>query len=183
TAASSGRVVAAHAGTAEGMRRATLAGVKTIEHGDDGTLEVFRLMKEKGVALCPTLAAGDAISRYRGWDGRPETEPQRIKEKKESFRLALESGVTIIAGGDVGVFPHGENARELELMVEYGMAPLAVLRSATAVNAAVFELPELGLLQPGFLADIIAVEGDPLEDIHSLRKVALVMKDGVVVRH
>ncbi|MCB9292231.1 MAG: amidohydrolase family protein [Lewinellaceae bacterium] len=182
TARSSGRGVAAHAATAEGMRRAALAGVETIEHGDGGTAEVFQLMKEKGVALCPTLAAGDAILRYRGWDGRPETEPERIKQKKKSFQLALESGVTILAGGDVGVFEHGENVRELELMVEYGMPPLEVLRAATAVNAEAFHLPELGRIREGFLADLIALEGNPADDISSLRKVRLVMKDGVLYR-
>ncbi len=181
-ARSSGRGVVAHAATAEGMRRAALAGLETIEHGDGGTAEVFQLMKEKGVALCPTLAAGDAIMRYRGWDGSPETEPERIKQKKESFKLALESGVTIVAGGDVGVSEHGENVRELELMAEYGMAPLKVLRSVTAVNAEVFHLPELGRIRVGFLADIIAVEGNPLDDISSLRKVGLVMKDGVLYK-
>ena len=177
-ARSSGRGVAAHASTAEGMRRAALAGVETIEHGDGGTAEVFKLMKEKGVALCPTLAAGDAIMRYRGWDGSPETEPERIKQKKQSFKLALESGVKIIAGGDVGVFEHGENARELELMVAYGMKPLDVLRSVTNVNAEVFHLPERGSIRKGYLADLIAVEGNPLEDISALRKVQLVMKGG-----
>ena len=181
-ARSSGRAVVAHASTAEGMRRAALAGVETIEHGDDGTAEVFQLMKERGVALCPTLAAGDAILRYRGWEGSPETEPERIKQKKKSFKLALESGVKIVAGGDVGVFEHGENARELELMVEYGMEPLEVLRSATSGNAEVFHLPELGRIQKGFLADIIAVQGNPLSDISSLREVRLVMKDGVVYK-
>ena len=177
-ARSSGRGVAAHASTAEGMRRAALAGVETIEHGDGGTAEVFKLMKEKGVALCPTLAAGDAIMRYRGWDGSPETEPERIKQKKQSFKLAMESGVKIIAGGDVGVFEHGENARELELMVAYGMKPLDVLRSVTNVNAEVFHLPERGSIRKGYLADLIAVEGNPLEDISALRKVQLVMKGG-----
>lgn len=181
-ARSSGRGVAAHAATAEGMRRAALAGVETIEHGDGGGAEVFQLMKERGVALCPTLAAGDAILRYRGWDGSPGMEPERIKEKKRSFRLALESGVTIVAGGDTGVFEHGENARELELMAEYGMAPLDVLRSATAVNAQVLHLPELGWIKKGFLADLIAVEGNPLEDISNLRKVRLVMKDGALYK-
>ncbi|MCB0567943.1 MAG: amidohydrolase family protein [Phaeodactylibacter sp.] len=181
-ARSSGRGVVAHASTSEGMRRAILAGVETIEHGDDGTAEVFRLMKEKGVSLCPTLAAGDAILRYRGWDGSSETEPERIRQKKQSFKLALESGVAIVAGGDVGVFEHGENARELELMVAYGMPPLDVLRSVTSVNAEVFHLPELGRIREGALADIIAVEGNPEADISSLRKVRLVIKDGVVYK-
>ena len=143
---------------------------------------MFQLMKEKGVALCPTLAAGDAILRYRGWDGSPETEPERIKQKKKSFKLALESGVKILAGGDVGAFEHGENVRELELMVEYGMPSMQVLQSVTAVNAEAFHLPELGRIRKGFLADIIAVEGNPLSDISNLRKVRLVMKDGVVYK-
>lgn len=181
-ARSSGRGVVAHAAAAEGMRRAALAGVETIERGDGSTAEVFQLMKEKGVALCPTLTAGDAILRYRGWDGSSETEPERIKQKKKSFKLALESGVKILAGGDVGVFEHGENVRELELMVEYGMPSMQVLQSVTAVNAEAFHLPELGRIRKGFLADIIAVEGNPLSDISNLRKVRLVMKDGVVYK-
>ncbi len=140
TAKSSGRPVVAHASTAEGMRRAILAGVETIEHGDGGTPEIFQLMKEKGVALCPTLAAGDAVSQYKGWKKGSEPEPERVKKKRESFKNALASGVTILAGGDVGVFAHGDNARELEMMVEYGMKPLAVLQSVTSVNAKAFHL-------------------------------------------
>ncbi|MEO7991277.1 MAG: amidohydrolase family protein, partial [Chryseolinea sp.] len=130
TAKSSGRPVVAHASTAEGMRRATLAGIETIEHGDGGTPEVFALMKEKGVALCPTIAAGDAVSQYKGWKKGIEPEPSRIALKRTSFKEALKAGVTICAGGDVGVFAHGDNARELEMMVEYGMPMLDVLKSA-----------------------------------------------------
>lgn len=179
TAKSSGRPVVAHAATAEGMRRATLAGVETIEHGDSGTKEIFDLMKAKGVALCPTIAAGDAILQYRGWK-KGDAEPERIRQKRQSFKWALESGVTIVAGGDVGVFKHGDNARELELMVEYGMKPLDVLRSATSVNAKVFHLSELGKIQTGFLADLIAVQGKPEQQISDIRKVKLVMKNGVI---
>jgi len=180
-AASSGRPVVAHAATAEGMRRATLAGVQTIEHGDGGTAEVFELMRENDVAWCPTLAAADAILRYRGWDGR-SPEPERLRSKRLTFQAALDAGVTIVAGGDSGVFRHGDNARELELMVDYGMTPLAVLRSATSVNAEVFGLPRVGRIVVGAVADLVAVDGDPTRDIGSLEAVRLVIKSGVVHR-
>ena len=177
---SSGRQVVAHASSVEGMRRATLAGVATIEHGDGGTKEIFDLMAKNGVALCPTLAAGDAILQYRGWKKGVEPDPERIVNKKQSFKKALDAGVTICAGGDVGVFTHGDNARELIMMVEYGMTPLAVLQSATSVNAKLFDREnQLGRIEKGLLADIIAVEGNPLEEIQVLKKVTFVMKDGV----
>ncbi|MBA3274116.1 MAG: amidohydrolase family protein, partial [Chthoniobacterales bacterium] len=141
TARSSGRATVAHATTPEGMRRAINAGVETIEHGDDGTAEVFRLMKEKGVALCPTVAAGDAILRYRGWRKGVDPEPPRITAKRASMKAAREAGVTFVMGGDVGVFTHGENALEMELLVnEYGFTPIEVLRQVTSGNAAVFHL-------------------------------------------
>jgi imidazolonepropionase-like amidohydrolase len=181
TAASSGRPVVAHATTAEGMRRATLAGVQTVEHGDNGTLEVFQLMKEKGVAFCPTLTADEAMSEYNGWKKGSTPEPARIKEKRETFKLALKSGVTICAGSDVGVFAHGQNARELELMVDFGMSPLEVLRSATSINAKVFHVEkETGQLLTGLRADIIVVKGDPSKEISSLRAIQWVMKDGTI---
>lgn len=183
TATTAGKYVVAHASTPEGMRRAIKGGVETIEHGADGTLEIFKLMKEKGVALCPTLAAGDAISRYNGWKKGTEPEPERITNKKKSFKLALESGVDIVFGGDVGVFTHGENYREMELMVEYGMQPLDVLTAATSTNARIFHLDNLGKLQKKFLADIIAVEGDPSKDIKAIRKVNFVMKDGEIYKN
>jgi imidazolonepropionase-like amidohydrolase len=177
-ARSGGRQVVAHASTAEGMRRAILGGVTTIEHGDNGTLEIFKFMKEKGVALCPTLAAGDAMEQYKGWKKGIDTDTERIRAKKNSFTLALQSGVTICFGGDVGVFPHGDNAREMEMMVDYGMKPLQALRSATSVNADVFELNDRGRIKPGLLADLIAVQGDPSIDIHNIRNIRLVMKQG-----
>ncbi|MGV3539865.1 MAG: amidohydrolase family protein [Rufibacter sp.] len=182
-ARSSGRPVVAHASTPEGMRRAAEAGVETIEHGDNGTPEVFRLMATKGVALCPTLAAGDAILQYNGWRKGLDPEPARITQKRESLKAALAANVTLCVGGDVGVFAHGDNARELELLVEYGVPPLDVLRTATAGNAKLFHLNhKLGSIRPGLLADIVAVTGDPSRDINALRRVNLVMKGGKIYR-
>ena len=182
-AASSGRKVVAHAATPEGMRRAIMAGVSTIEHGDNGTAEIFRLMKTKGVALCPTLAAGDAVSQYKGWKKGLEAEPERISNKRKTFAMALDAGVTICMGGDVGVFKHGDNAREMEMMVDYGMKPIDVLRSATSVNAAVFGYAgKIGSIKTGLLADMIAVEGDPTVDIKNIRKIKMIMKGGKLVK-
>jgi len=182
TAHSAGCRVSAHATSKEGMRRATLGGVDTIEHGDGGDIEIFRLMANKGVALCPTLAASEAMSKYRGW--RPGTEePAALRSRRSGFKEALEAGVIIANGSDAGVFAHGGQARELELMVAYGMTPVQALRSATAVNAKVLGWQDrLGTIRPGLLADLIAVEGDPLRDISALRRVELVMKGGVVHR-
>lgn len=178
----SGRLVSAHASTAEGMRRAVMAGVDTIEHGDDGTPEVFRLMARRKVALCPTLAAGDAISQYRGWKKGKQPEPPRIAAKRRSFKAALSARVPMCSGSDVGVFAHGDNARELELMVDYGMRPVDALRAATSANARILRLPELGAVRPGLIADLVAVQGNPMKDIRALRAVRLVMKGGVLVR-
>lgn len=180
-AESSGRRVVAHASTPDGMERAARAGVRTIEHGDGGTAETFALMAELGVAFCPTLAAGDAISRYGGWRKGTDPEPARVRNKRSSFVIALESGVEICFGGDVGVYPHGDNIRELELMVEYGMTAADVLRIATSGNAAIFELHDRGRVEPGLLADLVAVRGDPSYDIRALRSVELVMKGGEVI--
>jgi len=182
-AASSGRYVVAHASTAEGMRRAIEAGVRTIEHGDGGTSEVFELMATRGVALCPTLAAGDAVTRYAGWRKGVDPEPERIRNKRASFALALRLNVPICFGGDVGVYSHGDNVIELELMNEYGMEAIQVLRAATSRNAAFFDIDDsVGAVRAGLLADLIAVDGDPSTDISALRSVRLVMKGGTIYR-
>lgn len=182
TARSAGRGVVAHASTAEGMRRATLAGVETIEHGDGGTPEVFRLMKQHGVALCPTVAATDATSQYRGWKRGQGPDPERVLAKHRAVQAARQAGVTFAVGGDVGVFAHGDNARELELLVQdYGFTPLEVLRGVTSGNARLFHLADRGRLAPGLLADLVAVAGDPTQHMEALRQVKLVLKGGVVV--
>lgn len=180
-AKSSGRLTVAHASTKEGMRRAILGGVSTIEHGDEGDEEIFKLMKEKGVAFCPTLAAGDATSQYNGWKKGTDQKPVKIIAKEKSFAAALRSGVVICMGGDVGVYTHGTNAREMELMVDYGMKPLEVLKAATSINAQVFGYSDkIGSLKKGLLADLIAVDGDPSIDITTIKKLLLVMKDGKI---
>lgn len=182
-ASSSGRIVAVHSSTKEGMLRAIRAGVTTIEHGQGGDDTVFQLMHARGIALCPTVSAVEAIAGYHGWRKGNDPDPEAVTRAKRSFAAALRADVTILMGGDVGVFPHGDNAREMELMVEYGMTPLNVLRSATSVNARVFGIGDsLGNIRPGYLADIIVVQGDPSRDIHAVRAVKLVMKDGVIYR-
>jgi imidazolonepropionase-like amidohydrolase len=182
-AESSGRYVVAHAQTEEGMIRSIMAGVETIEHGDFGNRQIFSMMAENNVAFCPTLAAVESILTYRGWLKGKDTPPDRVRQKQKSFRAALESGVKICFGGDVGVFSHGDNVKELELMVEYGMSTLAALRSATSLNAEIFHLDDkVGAIKEGMLADIIVVRGNPLQNISVLRQVEFVMKDGKVFK-
>jgi imidazolonepropionase-like amidohydrolase len=183
TAHSIGRPVAVHTTTPEGMKRAILAGVDTIEHGDSGTPEVFKMMAEKGVALCPTLAAGYSTSMYSGWQPGVGQEPQGIQRKRQTFKMALDAGVTIASGSDVGVFTHGEEAREIELMVQYGMDPIAALKSATSIDARVMRMDnQIGRVAQGLQADLLAVDGDPTKDMAVLHKVKLVMKAGTIYK-
>jgi imidazolonepropionase-like amidohydrolase len=183
TARSVGVPVAAHATSKEGMRRAALAGVATIEHGDGGDVEVFKLMAERGVALCPTLTAFEASARYAGYHPGTDPEPARLKRARATFKIALGAGVTIANGSDMGVFAHGEGARELELLVDFGMKPVDALRASTSIAAKTLRLDDrLGAIKPGLRGDLICVEGDPTQDIKALRQVKLVMKDGVLYR-
>lgn len=183
TARSSGRYTVAHATTPESMQRAVLGGVETIEHGSTGDAETFALMRDRGVAWCPTLAAGEAISMYQGWQKGVDADPKRVIDQRRAFKLALEAGVIMCAGSDVGVFDHGDNAWELELMVEYGMNPVDVLRSATSINAKLLHMEnDIGQVREGWVADLIAVKGNPLEIISSLRQVSFVMQEGRIVK-
>lgn len=180
-AAASGVKVAAHAGTAEGMRRAVRAGVATIEHGDAGDADIWRLMAERQVGLCPTMAAVQAIARYSGWkDG--DTPTPRMTQKRDGLRAAIAAGVPICVGGDTGVFAHGDNAWEIELLVAAGMTPAAALRAATSGNAKMLGLDDrLGAIRKGWFADLVAVDGDPTRDIHAVRTVRMVMQAGRLV--
>ena len=178
-----GRPVAAHSMHDEAMRRCVIAGVDTIEHGYGGTRETFRMMAEKNVALCPTLTVAEAVSEYfQGYVRGTSNPTPRMEEAANAFRLAREEGVVIGCGSDVGPFTHGTNARELEWMVKLDMPPREALIAATSVAAKIIRRGDLGEIREGFLADLVAVEGDPLADISAIAKVRFVMKDGVVFR-
>ena len=177
-----GRPAAVHATTAEGMMRAVRAGADTIEHGYGGTEAVFKAMAARRVALCPTIAASEAYARYfQRWNGE-EPAPESVQENRRSFRLAMKAGVPICMGGDVGVFTHGENWREMEAMQAAGMPAAQVLVAATSGNARILRLADRGAIRPGLLADLVAVDGDPTRDLSAVRKVRLVMKGGRLVR-
>jgi imidazolonepropionase-like amidohydrolase len=180
---SSGRYLVCHAKSKEAMRRAILAGAETIEHGDYVDEEIAQLMKQHNVTYYATLGAVDAIQQYRGWKKGKDPEPALVQQKKKSFKIALDAGVNIGMGGDVGVYHHGENVYEMELMLEYGMKPLDILKAATSVNAKALHMEnEIGAIAPGLLADIVVVNGDPTKKISDARNVVLVMKDGVIYR-
>src|SRR2546427_2561284 len=177
TAKSAGVPIAVHANTAEGMRRAALAGVETIEHGGEGTSETFKLMAERHVALCPTLTAGAGPWPPSGPDA------PAVVRKRASFKAARDAGVTILNGSDVGTFPHGDNAREIEAMVTYGMPIVDALKSATSTAARVFHMEnQIGRVKEGLFADLVAFDGDPTKDISALRRVKLVMKNGTIYK-
>ncbi|HET6941103.1 MAG TPA: amidohydrolase family protein, partial [Sphingomicrobium sp.] len=177
-----GRMVAVHATTPEGMRRAILAGADTIEHGYGGTAQIFRLMHDRNVALCPTLAASEAYARYfEKWSGE-EPAPESVQENRRSFQLAMKAGVEICMGGDVGVYKHGENWLEMDAMRRSGMSASHVLTAATSGNARIFHLTDRGNVRQGLLADLVAVEGDPARDVSAIRNVTLVIKGGKLVR-
>ena len=180
---SSGRVMVCHAKSKEAIRRSVLAGAVTIEHGDFLDEEIGKLMKEHQVIFMPTIAAVDKITQYRGWKKGIDPDPENVVRKKLSFKAALTSGVTIGMGGDVGVFPHGDNVMEMELMAEYGMPNLDILKAATSVNARAMNWQDkLGHIKEGFLADLVVVKGNPLENISQIREVKFVMKDGVIYK-
>ncbi|MCS6973071.1 MAG: amidohydrolase family protein [Cyclobacteriaceae bacterium] len=182
-ARSSGRYLVCHAKSKEAIRRAVMAGAETIEHGDYLDEEIAQLMKQHGVTFFPTLGAVESIQRYRGWRKGTDADPALVQQKKKSFAIVYRAGVTIGLGGDVGVYPHGENVYELELMVEYGMSAIDALRAATSVNARTLHMEnEIGSIKPGMLADLVVVKGNPLKSISDLRQVRWVMKDGVVYR-
>jgi imidazolonepropionase-like amidohydrolase len=182
-ARSSGRYFVCHAKSKEAMKRAILAGAETIEHGDYLDEEIAQLMKEHHVTYFPTLGAVDAIQQYRGWKKGQEEDTPAIKQKKKSFKIALDAGVTIGMGGDVGVYAHGENVYEMELLNEYGMKPLNILKAATTVNARALHMEnEIGSIKSGMKADLVIVKGDPAKNISDLREVELVMKNGLVYK-
>jgi imidazolonepropionase-like amidohydrolase len=176
-AESAGVPIAVHTSTPEGMRRAALANVATIEHGNEGTPEIFRLMVEHHVAWCPTLTAGAGP-----WPPADPESPAN-QRRKAVFKAGLDAGVTIINGSDVGTFPHGDEGRELEAMVAYGMAPLAAVKSATSTAAKVLRMEgQIGRVKNGLFADLVAFDGDPTTDISAVRRVKFVMKNGTVYK-
>jgi imidazolonepropionase-like amidohydrolase len=185
TARDYGYTVAAHAHGKEGMKRAIEGGVTSIEHGTYMDEEIFALMKKHGTWYVPTIAAGRFVAEKAKVPGyfpeivRPKAE--RIGAQiQETFSKAHKAGVKIAFGTDMGVGPHGDNALEFGYMVEGGMPPAQALQAATYLAAQVLQVTDIGQIEPGLRADIVAVQGNPLEDIALTRKVAFVMKDGVV---
>ena len=162
--------------------RAVRAGADTIEHGYGGTVDVFKALAAKRIALCPTIAASESYARYfEHWNGQ-EPAPESVQENRRSFRLAMQAGVPICMGGDVGVYTHGKNWLEMEAMQRAGMSAAQVLIAATSGNARILHLADRGAIRPGLLADLVAVDGDPTRDVAAVEHVRLVMKGGKLVR-
>jgi imidazolonepropionase-like amidohydrolase len=178
-----GRIAAAHATTAEGMRRAILAGVDTVEHGYGGTPEIFKMMHDRGTGYCPTLGASEAYAQYfQGWNSK-EPAPESVQENRRAFQMAMKAGVRICMGGDVGVFAHGKNWLEMEAMQRGGMPAPQVMIAATSGNASIFHLADRGQVKPGLLADLVAMPADPTKDVAAVEHVNFVMKGGEVFRN
>ncbi|HEX8232112.1 MAG TPA: amidohydrolase family protein [Caulobacteraceae bacterium] len=183
TAHDLGLPVAAHASSDEGMRRAALAGVDSIEHGYGGSRETFRLMAQKGIAYLPTLTAVEAYDEYFHGHRRGGPPTEAMQQSARALKLAIDAGVTVGLGSDVGVFAHGTSWRELEWLVRDGLTPVQALTAGTATGAKVLrEESRLGRVRPGYLADLIAIPGDPTQDVTAVRRVDFVMKDGAIAR-
>jgi imidazolonepropionase-like amidohydrolase len=181
-------IVAVHAHGTEGIKRAVLAGVDSIEHGTFMTDEVIDLMKKKGTYWVPTNLAGEWVAQKAA---EPGYFPDIVRPKaaaigpeiRNTFKKANAAGVKIAFGTDTGVSPHGQNAREFELMVEGGMPPMKAIQSATLVSAKLLRIDDrLGTIEPQKLADLVAVPGNPLDDISLMRQVVFVMKEGAVFK-
>lgn len=189
TAKEYGMHVAAHAHGKEGMQRAIKAGVQTIEHGSFMDEETAQLMKQYGTYLVPTLSAGKYVAEKAKVKGYyPDIIIPKIEKVdatlKKTFTMVAKSGVNIAFGTDAGVFPHGDNAKEFGFMVEYGWSPMFAIQSATITNAKLLDMEgQLGLIAPGYLADIVATDEDPTQDITTTENVVFVMKNGVVYKN
>ncbi len=180
-AGSSGRPVVAHANTAEGMRRAVLAGVRSIEHGGGGTPEVWALMKERGTFLCATIGANAASALEAGRFKAGDPLPNNLRNKAASIKAAADAGVPMCSGGDAGVFSHGRNAVETQLLVQSGLTTTQAMIAATSGNARMLQMEDrIGAIKSGLFADLVAVEGDPIQDILALSNVKFVMKGGKI---
>ena len=187
TARDYGYTVAAHAHGTEGMKRAVLGGVTSIEHGTEMTDEVMALMKQKGTWYVPTISAGRFVAEKAKVEGYfpAIVRPKAIRigaQIQQTAGRAYRSGVKIAFGTDMGVGPHGDNAREFLYMVEAGIPAAYALQSATLHAASVLGVDDQGVIEPGKRADIIALPGDPVADIGNVMKVDFVMKDGVIYR-
>jgi imidazolonepropionase-like amidohydrolase len=182
-AARTGRRVAVHATGEPGTLYAVQAGVESVDHADQLSDETMRLMREKGIPAVPTFAIVEYFANHASNPAAGERERKMQEYHAQSFKKQLAAGVPMAVGSDVGPFPHGTQAREFELMVQYGMSPVAVLQADLLNGAKLLGwADQIGQLKPGYLADIVAVPGDPTRDISAVTHVNFVMKGGVVYR-